>query len=301
MIILCASCTKEVINLGEQNRIESYVVETAEGNLYGAIDQTTNTITVYLPFYYDFPAIDPILKLSPYARLAEDYDAIPVDSIGHKYTVIGADNSTRTYSLIIETTIPRPLWVDLTGTPYIGNNANIIGNFIVKDYKSLKGFVIDESNKEYPFLESPYGESAFSITPMGNATYHVSGYLFPKNLQENTNYKVRIYYAGEIFESEDWFTMSYHQVAFDNRQPYKDTKAGQNFTAKVMVGAMLPPKRVFTQINGEEVNIPIVSYDYDHIVIKIPDNIPLGIDYNVRVEFDREDIWDAQIIFNVTE
>ncbi len=280
------------------NKITAYKIETAEGTLFGAIDNVSNTIRVYLPFYFDFSIIDPVIEISEGAVISGTDTPIEITSANHTYTVTGPDQTVRQYKLIIEIQVTKPLWVKKTpGTTYLGNGIAVIGNFNTKDPREPQLFVVDEAGNEYPFAEEE--GSPFSITAQGNNSYSISGYFMPKYLSLEKLYKVRAKYRGLSADGAEWFQPVQFQPQFRNVSPHVQVKRGDTLTRYVAASTLVQPKRVFTTIDGKETELKVVSWDYEKISVVVPLNAPLGISYSTFIEF--EGYRNAQIVYEVIE
>lgn len=297
--IIFSACTKtEKLPDEPKNKITAYKIETAEGFLFGAIDNINNTIKVYIPYYFDFSIIDPIIELSEGAKLKNEPEPVGINDQGYIYTVIGSDNTTRDYKLMIDIQVSRPLWVERMGTrSYLGNGFAVYGNFNTKDATEPKIFLVDEENNEHPIVAMEGRPVA--IVPNGNNTYSITGFSSPQHLSIGKLYKVRAKFRGMTADGEQWFTFEQFQPQFANLVPYIDVKRGDTVTHYASASTLVQPTKMFTLVDGVELDIEIISWDYEKITYVIPQNIPLGTSYDTRVSF--ENYMDAQIIFNVTE
>ncbi len=94
------------------NTILEYKVTNAADTLYGAIDNIKNTITLYIPYYVGIDHVVPVIKIAGDAKLLDSAGneinldggiaPVPVDATGYTYTVLGSDNSKRTYTLLLQ-------------------------------------------------------------------------------------------------------------------------------------------------------------------------------------------------------
>jgi len=302
LLLTVVSCTKETPLPAEPtNKILSFAVETAEGYLYAAINNDDNTLTLSIPFYFDFPVLDPVIELSEGATLEGENLPVDIDEEGYRYTVIGADKSTRTYTLHIDIQISKPLWVEraYAGSTIVGNACDVVGNFNTRDPKDIRLYVIDEENNKTPLRI--LHENSMSIKANGDNTYRVSGYFFPQSMTVGENYRVVAEFKGQTATSETWFEATQGQPGFDNPtiEPHQ-TKAGAEYTAVVSLNSLIEPQRVFTRIDGQEVDLEVISWSYDKLTIRIPENMPLGINYDTFVEFESLPL-KSQIVFEVIE
>lgn len=96
----------------QANTILEYKVTNSTDTLYGAIDNIKNTITLYIPYYVGIDHVVPDIKIAADAKLLDaagnviNLDGgilpVPVDTTGYTYTVLGSDNSKRTYTLVLQ-------------------------------------------------------------------------------------------------------------------------------------------------------------------------------------------------------
>lgn len=115
MLVGVSSCTKtEYTDYEEKqlNRILEYRVTNSQQELFGAIDNKNNTITVYIPYYSGIEYLNAEIKLDEGATLLDstgkeinldgglDPVKVNADSVTVDYTVVPATGEKRTYTLI---------------------------------------------------------------------------------------------------------------------------------------------------------------------------------------------------------
>lgn len=95
-----------------QNHIVTFKVINVEGSIDGIVDNTDNTITVYIPYYISVNYIIPKITLEEGAKLInaagaeidirEDMEPVHIDSTNYTYKVKGAKEQIRTYKLVMK-------------------------------------------------------------------------------------------------------------------------------------------------------------------------------------------------------
>lgn len=112
MIAAVTACTKKE-TIDAPNRIVEFKISNVpEGKapVYGAINDNDNTITAYLPFYYQLPVIIPEIIVSAGATVSPESGSVVNDLLeafktGKKlmYTVKPVNGPERVYTLTLET------------------------------------------------------------------------------------------------------------------------------------------------------------------------------------------------------
>lgn len=148
--LLLHSCKKtEIVEYEKesQNRILEYRVTNSKQSLYGAINQDNNTITIYIPYYLSIDYLVADIKLDEGAIMLDStgteinldggLDPLPVGT-SIKYTVRGADEASRTYTIIQKISpYDQPLTAWFTGgegnttglEKPVGARFSLYGNF----------------------------------------------------------------------------------------------------------------------------------------------------------------------------
>lgn len=115
MLATVFSCKKTEVIPYERvpaNTILEYKVTNSADTIYGAIDNNKNTITLYIPYYVGIDYVVPDIKIAKDAKLLDSAGnevnldggiaPVPVTKTGYTYTVLGSDNSKRTYTLMLQ-------------------------------------------------------------------------------------------------------------------------------------------------------------------------------------------------------
>ena len=171
--VIAFACTDEVENLIERKgdpvydtvrilpnaRILEYTVENVQSVIHGAIDDSTNTITVYLPHYYRLGFIDPLITLPEGTTIApEDDELIPVFSEEpFVYTVSAPDEEDVSYTVRTIVQQPKIILDELSSSEetreyeFPGSQSIIItGENFIPDLSITTSYLIDENENERP-------------------------------------------------------------------------------------------------------------------------------------------------------
>ena len=172
--VIAFACTDEVENLIERKgdpvydtvrilpnaRILEYTVENVQSVIHGAIDDSTNTITIYLPHYYRLGIIDPKITLPEGATIApDDEESIPVFSEDpFVYTVSAPDEEDVEYTVSIIVQQPKIMMDELSPSEeqprvyeFPSNESIIItGENFIPDLSITTTYLIDENEEAKP-------------------------------------------------------------------------------------------------------------------------------------------------------
>ena len=173
LVTLIGACTDEVENLIERKgdtvvdtltalpgtRILEYSVENAPEVIYGAINNSTRTITIYLPQQYaDFRIIDPVISLPEGTTITPDDDElVPVTTEEpFVYTVSAPEQEDVEYTVITIRQHPKIVLDELSTSEDTTNiivpsgNAFIItGKNFIPDVSITRVYLIDEDENDY--------------------------------------------------------------------------------------------------------------------------------------------------------
>lgn len=265
------------------NKITEFKVAVSDQNLFAAIDETDKTITLYLPYYYELDVIEPVIKLSDGAKLSEAIVPVEVLNSQKTYTVIGADQTTSTYKLIIKQNQEAPMALTelstatTTATMAIGTyDIKLQGGFNVSDLKKIKAFLIDKNNKEYELLPSnSIGTPAVTVTMAGTSKIYTYGNLqVPQTLDTGT-YKVRVKVQALTAEMKYPVKVVYGRPGIN----YGLVTAKQGETFKINSSGTIfhDFKEFYITVNGQKTLLPIVSYTRTEAIIRVPDTVPPGV------------------------
>lgn len=279
-----AACKKTIgLDPLPANKITEFKVAVSDGNIFGAIDETDKTITLYLPYYYELDVIEPVIKLSAGAKLKEAIAPVEVLDTKKIYTVIAADQSTSTYTLIIKLNQESPLVLSELSTAT--NIANIAiggadialqGNFNVSDIKKIKAYLVDANNKEYEFLPSPsFGTPAVTVSMIGSTKTYTYGRLMAPQTLEPGVYKIRVKVQALTAEMKNPVNVVFGRSGI-NYGPVT-AKQGETFKIVTTTTVFNDFKEFYIMVNGQKTLLPIVSYSRTEAVIRIPETVPPGV------------------------
>jgi len=279
-----AACKKTIgLDPLPANKITEFKVAVSDGNIFGAIDETDKTITLYLPYYYELDVIEPAIKLSAGAKLSETLAPVEVLNTQKTYTVIAADQSTSTYKLIIKLNQISPLVLTELSTATASTSmaigtydVRVQGNFNVSDLKKIKAFLVDKSDKEYELTPSlSLGTPGVSVAMIGGVKTYTYGYLqVPQTLDTGT-YKVRVKVQALTSEMKYPVKVIYGRPGIN----YAPVTVEQGETFKINSSQIIFQefKEFYITVNGQKTLLPIVSYNRTEAVIRVPDTVPPGV------------------------
>jgi len=279
-----AACKKTIgLDPLPANKITEFKVAVSDGNIFGAIDETDKTITLYLPYYYELDVIEPAIKLSAGAKLSETLAPVEVLNTQKTYTVIAADQSTSTYKLIIKLNQISPLVLTELSTATASTSmaigtydVRVQGNFNVSDLKKIKAFLVDKSDKEYELTPSlALGTPGVSVAMIGGVKTYTYGYLqVPQTLDTGT-YKVRVKVQALTSEMKYPVKVIYGRPGIN----YAPVTVEQGETFKINSSQIIFQefKEFYITVNGQKTLLPIVSYNRTEAVIRVPDTVPPGV------------------------
>ncbi|WP_316829103.1 hypothetical protein [Pedobacter miscanthi] len=264
------------------NKITEFKVVVSDGNIFGAIDETDKTITLYLPYYYELDVIEPVIKLSTGAKLSETLAPVEVLDTKKTYTVIAANQSTSTYTLIIKLNQVAPLVITELSTGTTTSNMSIggadialQGNFNVSDIKKIKAYLVDANNKEYEFLASPsFGAPGITVSMIGSSKIYTYGRLMAPQTLEPGTYKIRVKVQALTAEMKYPVNVVYGRPGI-NYGPVT-VKQGETFKVVSSTTVFNDFREFYIMVNGQKTLLPIVSYTRTEAVIRVPDSVPPG-------------------------
>lgn len=214
-LLIFSACTKtEVAPYDREplNKILEYKITNSKQDLLGAIDNQTNNITVYIPYYLGIDFLTPTISL--------DKGAILIDANGNEinldggvdpialgdtvtYNVKGTDNKVRTYT-VIQKFLPlnevlKASYMATMEPTAITKNAtdrfNIYGNFGSTSTSAKYIFTDKVSGKSYDnFVKT------ISLQPSASY-YTVTAQLEPESLAGS--YRVEIQHQGRKTQLPD--------------------------------------------------------------------------------------------------
>jgi hypothetical protein len=172
VLFICTHCTKKVDRWIDQeadtiydtlttlpgNRILSFkIANITQDNIYSAVDDSSKTITTYLPWYYTLHFIEPEITLSKDAtikpasgELVDVFSTTPM-----VYTVTGKDGRTMQYTLRVVVQQPQLALNELstaTTTAQFNTSSNAItltGKNFIPDVNVTKVYLIGQNNARW--------------------------------------------------------------------------------------------------------------------------------------------------------
>lgn len=284
------ACTKTIdLEPLVADRILEYKVSNVpEGeSLYAAIDHTSKTITLYVPFYYGLELIDPEIKLSSGAKLADEIVPIGIETKNHTYTVIASDGTRSSYTLQIEPQntptleavwgifgYPKtqPLTYPLHILPFIH------GNFYSNNPALVKATLLSRNTKKEVVLNSLHNN--VRLVPITNKInlYNLTNLPIPANI--DTGYHdVKLDYLGHSVTLADPINIQYRapKINFSASQVVKQG-AEINYPA-IPFMLILDPVAVKVTANGQVYDFKIVKHDLESITLRVPEDFPVGQAY----------------------
>ncbi|GEP94056.1 hypothetical protein [Chitinophaga cymbidii] len=298
-LMTIASCTKtEDLPARTQSSMLSFAVTNLPDTLiYGVVDQTDHTITVYLPFYYNLNIIDPQIKVSEGASVLEELLPVNVNDSTQQYTVKGKDSSVTVYKLKIYVQppgVPFVLTEISTADSYYETwpgygQFSITGSFYTLNAKIADAWLVDKSGAEHPLTLTAISSSGDAST--GTVQYWLSGIPVPSTLDSGL-YHVKAAIYGRTATMQYPIRVAYRQPDFGYFTT-REVKQGDKFTlvAHVSSGKVFTGVKSFA-MSADGVNwLPLIveSYNREEAVIKVPEDFPTGAYQRYRMEFDT---WD---------
>ncbi|SMG28541.1 hypothetical protein [Sphingobacterium psychroaquaticum] len=288
------ACTKteDLPDLPQDRILEYHVSNVPAGeSLYGAVDQTTKTITVYVPFYYGLELIDPEIKLSSGARLSEEIAPITIDTQNQTYTVIAANGTRNTYTLkIVQQNTPQLVltWAN-SGYPTTKPIAypvrilpNIRGNFYSNNPALVKVSLQSRNTKKEVVLNSM--NTSVRLTPVSGQinNYQLSNLPIPASI-DTGRHDVKINYLGHDVTLADPINIQY-QAPQINYNPSQIVKQGAEISYDAYPQlVILNPTSVKVTANGQVYDFKIVKHSFEAITLQVPDNFPTGQGYYTAI------------------
>jgi hypothetical protein len=285
-----SSCTKNIgLDPLPQNKILEYkVANLPDTVIYGAIDETDHTITVYVPYYYSLSLIDPEIKVSEGAKIDGEILPVLLDTENTKYSVTGADGSKNTYTLtIVQQNTPNLVVV---WGPNVAANPttypkmilpNIQGNFLSTNALLAKVSLINTKTNAIVQLPS----DGTSVRPTEN-TYSYTSSTLSADI-DTGYYKVRFQFLGHDVTIEKPVHVTFLQP--DLLIPAREVKQGGTITFDSFNSVFVGLKAARVTVLGKTYNLPVQSFTRQQMVLQIPDDFPVGrYNYTAAYSFDFE-------------
>lgn len=286
-----SSCTKvEDPEPLPQNRILTYkVTNLPDTVIYGAIDHTDHTVTVYVPFYYGLSVIDPEITVSPGARIKEEILPVEMEAGNISYTVLGADGSSSTYTLkiVLQSTPPLNIsWSFNDPLTYPADNVpGITGNFLSTNMALAKVWLLPQQGSDSIEIDPAASGGSISIEP-GNGAYVLNAGKVSAGI-DTGYYKVKVGFLGHIAELKELLHVIHRQP--DLLLPSRVAAQGGTISYTPYNSVFIGLKSAKVTINGTVYTLPVEKYIRTEMTLKIPDNFPPGeYDYTAQFSFEFE-------------
>lgn len=277
-LLFLGSCKKTIgLDPLPLNKILEYkVANMADTVLYGIIDDSDNTITVYVPFYYGLSLIDPEIKLSEGASLTEPILPVNINDDTQTYTVKGADGSTNTYKLKIAQQNPPTFDIAWATKPPVSYPINVVplirGNFMTTNAALVKITVTNIKTGTATKLDM---SGAGMYIDRSADDYVYQGGFIPATI-DTGSYKVKVDFLQKSVELPEPLHIVYRQpgVVIVSRT----AKQGEDIEWQAAYQTMLLGlKSVKADIfDGKIYDLPIKSYTYDKMTLTVPEDFPVG-------------------------
>ncbi len=296
------SCKKtEALPAQPQNRIIQYKVTNVQDTvIYGAINDSSRTITVYLPFYLNLQVIDPVVQVSEGATLQGDVAPVPVSDSLTSYTVKGRDGSAATYKLSIVVQAPPLVLQELSSAtstsayPANGFVFSIMGNFNTLNLNNFTmSLVSATSTKSYPMAVV----SSHTSINLTNGVYTLLQPQIPADIDSGL-YQIRITLFGQKTATMTYPIRVYYPGPDILPLYTASPKQGESFTLTANYSSILRGLSSFSLlVNGNYMPLKIVSYTNGAATIRVPDDFPPGTYNNFQLVCEG---YDAKIYANGT-
>lgn len=289
--VLFVACKKKIDYPAQPNsKIESFKVPVSDGEISGVIDEGDKTITVYLPFFYQLDVIDPKIKLAEGAVLKDKIVPVEVMDVKTTYTVVGADQTSSTYKLVIVIQQITPLVLDEVSTATattkwgIGNGfIGVNGNFNTTDVTKVKVYLVGADGKEIALIPSASSTTGIAVTllPSGK-TYRLANLQVPQTVDPGI-YKLRAKVYSLVSEAKYPVEVVYGQPQVTYAGV--TAKAGETFRITTKAEVFHQFSEFSIMVKGQKTILPIVSYTRTEAVIRVPEGTPAGA-YRPTLRFE---------------
>lgn len=281
LIGLIQSCTKTEYTDYEtepRNHILEYRVANSKQELLGAINNESNTITVYIPYYVGFKYLNAEIKIDEGAKLLDStgteinldggIDPVAVGAGPIKYTVVSAEGETRNYSLI-QKVLPHGEALQAT---YVGMEDGQTRVAVPVNYSNLvikANFESAATNAKFFLTDKATGRVYDNFIQGQEMTIGTDGYalrvaILPEALAGE--YSVRMEHQGRSADLPD-LKLNYTKVFSANGNLGRsaatytpgDTVVLDNPSSTLIeiAGIFLPIERVYFKIRARESFTPM--------------------------------------------
>lgn len=279
LLLVSVSCKKTVdLEPLPQNEITAFKVTNLQDTvIYGAIDNTNKSITVYLPFFYGLNVIDPEITVSPGASVVEEILPVPVESENTTYTVKGPDGSLNKYQLIIvqqNTPSLEISWEQQEPVSFpLGEIPFIRGNFMTTNRALVQ--VQLEHIKKGKTVTMHSQNGAITLDPSAN-WYMLSGLKLPADIDTGA-WQVKIDFLDHHRTLPEPLLVQHRQPDF--LAATRVVKQGETITFNAFNSVFLDPVKAIITVDGTAYSVPIAGYSLQEIALSVPDDFPTGNHY----------------------
>lgn len=289
------SCKKtESLPPVTQSNIISFAVNNLPDTaVYGAIDNTDRTITIYLPFYYSISVIDPVIKVTDGAKIQEEIVPFKTTDTA-RYTVKGKDNSTTVYKAFVVVQPPATPFTLLelsTATNYATanpgyNQFSFGGMFYTTNAALTQSWLVNSKGVETPITGGGIFVNTDSET--GVTSYWRVSVTVPPTLDSGL-YLIKSSIWGRTATMQYPIHVVYQRPEF----AYFTTRSvmqGETFTlnASVTTGQVFTDIKSFSiSTNGTDwVPLAVESYSRIDATVRVPVTVAPGAYNYYRMEFN---------------
>lgn len=285
--------TEDLPAVAQSNILSFSVGNLPDTVLYGAVDNTDKTITVYLPFYYSIVVVDPVIKLTEGARIVEEILPFKVtDTV--KYTVKGKDSTTTVYKAFVKIQAPGVPFtliersgadnIEVTNPGY--SQFWFGGSFFTTNVALTKSWLVSSTGVETEIK----GLGIYTDTDAGTGktSYYINTVTIPPTMDSGL-YRVKSSVFGRTATMQHPIRISYLRPEF-GRFTTRTVKQGDTFT----LTALVQQGMVFTDIKSFSIStngttwqqLTVDSYTRTEAIIRVPDNVPPGAYSWYKMEFN---------------
>lgn len=301
--LLLTRCTKtEELALLPADKILEYKVTNLPNDevIYGAVDNETNTITVYVPYYYGLLVIDPSITLSNGASITEEILPVKTDEKNQTYTVKSATGTTRTYSLKIElqstpsfeAAFASTSSISLTKGPGTGFPA-INGTFMHTNPALVSIALINQETKERYQMATPNSLKVSGIGYQLTYTGTERENRIPSDILAGT-YDIEVTNLNHTIILANPLKITYRQPDVIVSLLGLNLAKNKDWTIKANLDkVILDPTAVIMTLNGKDYPLTIKSYNRTEMTVSLPTNLPIGTFDNLQIKFQFKDWTDV--------
>lgn len=272
---------------------EFKVVNMKDTMIYGAVDNDANTITVYIPYYYNLAVIQPDITVSDNATLVGQIQPVDINDSTQTYTVKAASGSARTYKLhiIIQDVSYDDLALQWSNEPAIAYPGESFG-YVLGDFKTTDttGLKVTLTNTVTDATINTQNNTIITSSITG---YRSFGLIFyPPQDADSGTYKTTVTFKGVNAMLPSPLHIDYRVPQVSTVWDPQTVTPGDSIQF-LALSLFIDLKSVTLTLNGKIYGMPISSYTRKSAYIEIPDDLPVGSWGMVNFVFQFGD-WPAQ-------